>query len=43
MSKTKNNQSSSIPMWQSQKMKTLIVERWQEVWEIVEARDKDKN
>ena len=39
MSKTKNN---GIPRWQSEKMKSLISERWQEVWEIVEAREKEK-
>ena len=38
-----NNRSNSIPSWQSRKMRTLIVERWQEVWQIVEARDKSKN
>ncbi len=43
MSKVKNNQSKSVPQWQSKKMKTLIAERWQEVWEVVEAREKEKN
>ena len=40
MSKTKN---SGIPQWQSDKMESLISERWQEVWEIVEARKKEKD
>ena len=40
MSKTKN---SGIPQWQSDKMKSLISERWQEIWEIVEAREKEKD
>ena len=43
MSKTKNNQNYSIPQWQSNRMKSLITERWQEIWEIVEAREKEKN
>ena len=44
MSKTKQDRgnSTSIPQWQSNRMKTLISERWYEVWEIVEAREKDK-
>ena len=40
MSKSKN---SGIPQWQSKKMKSLICERWQEVWEVVEAREKEKD
>lgn len=42
MSKTKKDQNTSIPQWQSKRMKSLILERWQEVWEIVEAREKQK-
>ena len=43
MSKTKNSQTKSVPQWQSNKMKTLIVERWHEVWEVVEAREQNRN
>ena len=43
MSRDKNNPRNTIPSWQSHKMKRLIAERWQEVWSIVEARDKKKN
>ena len=41
MNRTKSDRDhSGIPSWQSQKMRSLIAERWQEVWEVVEARDK---
>ena len=43
MSQGKNERSNGIPQWQSDKMKSLINERWQEVWEIVEAREKEKD
>lgn len=43
MSRTKNNQKNGVPQWQSDKMKSLIAERWQEVRETVEARDRDSN
>ncbi len=38
MSRDKNNQKNSIPQWQSEKMKTIIVERWKEIRQVVEAR-----
>ena len=41
MNRTKSDRDySGIPSWQSEKMRSLIVERWQEVWEVVEAREK---
>ncbi len=45
MSRTKNNRKNKniVPQWQSEKMKTLIAERWQEVWQIVEAREPKRN
>lgn len=43
MSRAKNNQNNGVPQWQSNKMRTMIVERWQEVWEVVEERDKKQN
>jgi hypothetical protein len=42
MSKAKDNENSRIPQWQSERMKNLITERWQEIWEVVEAREKEK-
>ncbi|MGF1591543.1 MAG: hypothetical protein ACFCU7_20330 [Pleurocapsa sp.] len=30
---------SKLPQWQSEKMRTLIEERWSEVWEVVMARE----
>ena len=43
MNRDNNDRRNTIPSWQSRKMKRLIAERWQEVWSIVEARDKKKN
>ncbi|MGF1589325.1 MAG: hypothetical protein ACFCU7_08790 [Pleurocapsa sp.] len=43
MNKTKNNQNQRVSQWQLNKMMTIIAQRWQEVWDIVEARDKNKN
>jgi hypothetical protein len=33
---------SKLPRWQSEKMRTLIEERWSEVWEVVMARKHSK-
>jgi hypothetical protein len=33
------NHRSKLPQWQSEKMKSLIEQRWSEVWEIVVARE----
>lgn len=43
MNKTKNNQKNIVPQWQSEKMKSLIAERWEEVWQIVEAREQKRD
>ncbi|MGB5636519.1 MAG: hypothetical protein WBM44_17590 [Waterburya sp.] len=43
MRRTKNNRKNIVPPWQSEKMKTLIIERWREVWQIVEAREQKRN
>ncbi|GAB4230149.1 MAG: hypothetical protein Kow0049_11850 [Stanieria sp.] len=40
MSKPNDSRRSSIPYWQLTQMKMIIRERWGEVWEVVEARDK---
>ncbi|MEM9506074.1 MAG: hypothetical protein AAGA16_00130 [Cyanobacteria bacterium P01_E01_bin.35] len=42
MSKIKNNSKSIVPQWQSDKMRSLIAERWQEVWQIVERREQTR-
>ncbi|MEM7591493.1 MAG: hypothetical protein AAF383_08225 [Cyanobacteria bacterium P01_A01_bin.83] len=42
MNKIKNNAKNMIPQWQSDKMRSLIVERWQEVWQIVETREQSQ-
>ena len=31
---------NKLPQWQSEKMRTLIEERWSEVWEVVVARER---
>ncbi len=41
MSKIKNERASGIPRWQSDRMKKLLTERWQEVWQVVETRVKN--
>ena len=38
--KERSNSNNGIPQWQSNRMRNLINERLQEVWEIVEARKK---
>ena len=42
-SSSKNNRKNAIPQWQIDKMKTIIGDRWQEVWEVVNLRSKDKD
>jgi hypothetical protein len=34
------NKKNQLPEWQAEKMKTLIEERWSEVWQIVMARER---
>jgi hypothetical protein len=38
MNTSNKNHRNKLPQWQSEKMRTLIEERWSEVWEIVVAR-----
>ena len=33
------NQRNRTSLWQLEKMKTIIEDRWEEVWEIVTTRD----
>jgi hypothetical protein len=40
MSRPKDSHKSSLPHWQSTKMRMIIRERWEEIWEVVETRDK---
>ena len=39
MNKLDRNCKNRLPQWQSEKMRSLIEERWSEVWEIVVARE----
>jgi hypothetical protein len=34
------NYRNRLPEWQSEKMRTLIEERWSEIWEVVTARER---
>ena len=43
MSKVKYNQTKGIPQWQSEKMKAIITESWEEVLLAIEAREKERN
>jgi hypothetical protein len=36
----KDSRTRAIPQWQSNKMKQIIIDRWQEIWSVVEARNK---
>lgn len=35
----KDAQTRGIPQWQSNKMRQIIIDRWQEIWVVVEARN----
>jgi hypothetical protein len=37
-----NNNKNRLPKWQSEKMRTLIEERWPEVWQIVIDRRRSR-
>ena len=39
MNRLDRNCKNRLPQWQSEKMRSLIEERWSEVWEVVVARD----
>ena len=44
MSRPKSDRDhNGVPNWQSNKMRALIAERWSEIWQIVEAREKAKD
>ena len=40
--KTYQSQSSKVPQWQSEKMRSLIRDRWQEIQQVVQAREKHR-
>ncbi|WP_158441854.1 hypothetical protein [Pleurocapsa sp. PCC 7319] len=40
MTKLQPSRRHNIPQWQSHKMRQLIIDRWQEIWTVVEARNK---
>ena len=42
MNRADSNQKITVPQWQSEKMKMIIADRWEEVWRIIEAREKGK-
>ncbi len=33
------NRRNRLPLWQSEKMRSMIESRWEEVWEVVVNRD----
>lgn len=39
MNTPKKNNRNRLPLWQSEKMRGLIEERWSEIWQIVIARE----
>ena len=39
---SRNNRKNATPQWQLEKMKTIIDDRWEEVWEAVNLRAKNK-
>ncbi|WP_156114145.1 hypothetical protein [Myxosarcina sp. GI1] len=40
MTEFKHSQNHNIPQWQSDKMRQMIIDRWQETWIVVEKRNK---
>ncbi|WP_156114086.1 hypothetical protein [Myxosarcina sp. GI1] len=42
MTKSKNSRICSISQWQSNKMRQIIIDRWQETWTVVENRNKSR-
>ena len=40
MNTPNKNHRHRLPQWQAEKMRTLIEERWSEVWEVVIARER---
>lgn len=42
MNASNENNRNKLPQWQSAKMRSLIEERWSEVWEVAIARERSK-
>ncbi|MGK7950429.1 MAG: hypothetical protein AB4368_16995 [Xenococcaceae cyanobacterium] len=42
MTKFNDSQTRKTPQWQSHKMRRIIIDRWQEIWTVVEARNKTR-
>ncbi|MEL6438835.1 MAG: hypothetical protein AAFQ80_06210 [Cyanobacteria bacterium J06621_8] len=43
MTKFQSSPKHNVPQWQSNKMKQMIIDRWQEVSTIVEARNRGRS
>ncbi len=43
MSKIPNERASGIGSWQSDRMRSLLAERWPYVWQVVETRAKNSS
>ena len=42
MDTSEKNRRNRLPQWQSDKMKSLIKDRWSEVWEAVIERERSE-
>ena len=42
MTKFKDSQTYGISQWQSNRMRQVIIARWQETWTVVETRNQTK-
>lgn len=42
MNTSAENRRNRLPQWQSDKMKSLIENRWSEVWEVVIERERSE-
>ena len=40
MTEFKHSKNRGIPQWQSNRMRQMIIDRWQETWIVVETRNK---
>ena len=40
MNISKENYRYRLPLWQIEKMRNIIDDRWEEVWQVVVARDR---
>ncbi|MGD1919923.1 MAG: hypothetical protein ACFCAD_14155 [Pleurocapsa sp.] len=40
MTELKDFPNRKIPPWQSNRMRQIIIDRWQETWTVVETRNK---